>query len=188
MNDWTSEAGIYTWGAEPRLYTQLMEPYPAPEFVVTGMRVGCFPYEALMASTLECFYDPICVNSTVQRISRLPSSAWPEPLDKSKPSRFHPNASIQQLFGENMIEQVNVTKNFSSYYESCAPSRCTYSVKKRNNWIYIFTLFLSLCGGLNMGLRMLAPLLVQFGHHIHTKYIKKEQPHVAAQQAQHGIS
>ena len=185
-NSWTSKAGIYAWGAEPRLYTQLMNPHPPPVFMVTGMRVGCFPYEALVSGTLECFYDSECLNNTARWVSTLPASAWPNSLDRTKPSRFYPNTSIGSLFGENMIEQVNITKNFSDYYDSCAPRYCTYTTKMRKNWIYMLTLLLGLYGGLTVALRTAAPVLIQLGRFIHRKYIKKERSQPTPQNSEQG--
>lgn len=177
VNTWTYNAGIYAWGAEPRIYTQLMNPSPPPVFVVTGMRVGCFPYEALISGTLECFYEPECLNNTARWVSSLPPSAWPKPLDRTRQSRFYPNTSIGLLFDENMVEQVNLRKNFSAYYDSCAPSYCTYTIMRRNSWVYILTLLLGLYGGLTTVLRIAVPRLVQVGRYVHTKYAKHQQLH-----------
>lgn len=174
INSGTYEAGIYDWAAEPRLYTDLTDPYPPPIFVVTGMRVGCFPYEALLSGTLECFYKSECLNGTSRWISTLPSSAWPEPFDRTKPSRFQPSTLIGSLLGANIIDWVNVTKNFSSYYEYCEPDYCTYSINRRKSWISLLTLLLGLYGSLTMALRTVAPLLVQLGHYIHARFIRKE--------------
>jgi hypothetical protein len=151
------------------------------------MRVGCFPYNALINGTLECFYEPECLNGTASWISTLPPSAWPQPLDRTKPSQFYPNTSIGSIFDENMIEQMNITKNFSGYYDYCAPNYCTYTANMRNIWVYMLTLFLGLYGGLIMALRTAAPLLVQLGHYFHTRYIKKEQSHLSPQDSEQGI-
>lgn len=137
------------------------------------MRVECFPYEALISGTLECFYDSRCLNATARWISKLSPSAWPMALNKTMPSRFHRNTWIGVLSDEDMIEEITITKNFSGYYHYCSPSCCTYIMKKHNTFIYMLTLVLSLYGGLTMALRIIVPLLVQCSRILFKRFFKR---------------
>lgn len=151
-----------------------MTPEPAPNFVVTGMRVGCYPYEALLKGTLECFYESECLNNTALWISSLSPFSWPQPLDKMKPSIFYPNTTIASILDANLIEQMNVRKNFSRYYDFCAPNYCSYIVTNRNNRISLLVMLIGLFGGLTVILRKLAPIPIQLGRFIREKFTKKK--------------
>jgi hypothetical protein len=151
------------------------------------MRVGCTPYDALMNSTLECFFDPFCLNATAQIISNLSNADWPKPLNKSKQSRFLFNDSIGSILEYQMIEELNGIRNFSQYYSVCAPLQCTYTFVGYNNFIYVITMMASLFGGLTAILRIMAPTIVQFVRSIQTYFRTRKEPIPQSEEAKLGI-
>jgi hypothetical protein len=158
----TYKAGIYGWAAEPRSLVQMMTPQPPPVFVVPGMHVGCILLNVINKATLECFFDPICLNTTAQWSSSMPVSARPNPLNSSIASRFLPNTSIMMIFEEQMVEKWSTQTNFSGYFTKCAPIECSYTFIQRNHFLFVLTTLIGLFGGLIAALRILSPLLVEF--------------------------
>lgn len=140
----------------------MMTPYPSPIFVVPGMHVGCTLFNVINEATLECFFDPICLNSTAQWISDMPASARPNALNPSAPSHFLPNSSIEKIFKDQMVEKWTTGTNFSSYFATCAPIECTYTFIQRNQAVYVLTTLIGSFGGLMVTLGILALLIVQF--------------------------
>ncbi|CAF2983201.1 unnamed protein product [Rotaria sp. Silwood2] len=123
---------------------------------VMGMMFDCLPSDAVLASSLECFYDKSCL-SLVQ--NHIPMNMRLQPLKTS--SRFLPNFTIQTLLDKLMIEELTTTVLYSSYYTQCNPTYCTYSYTRRFDVLFIFTLTTSAFGGVSVVLRILAPLLVK---------------------------
>ena len=149
-----------------------MEPQPPPIFIIPGMHVGCMPYDALIESNLECFFNSTCLNMTVQLISNLSPSHWPKPLNNSVPSQYLPNETIKNIYRELMSEKWEITKNFSTYYSACAPDECTYTYVESFDLIRVITVLVGLFGGASVALRIMSPFIVRFGQYIH-KHLKK---------------
>ena len=185
----TYKAGIYDWSADFRPYFQMMNPSPPPLFVIPGMKVGCWPYDALSRSTLECFFSAVCLNATAQWISILPPSAWPKPLESSKMTNFLVNSTIKSIMDEQMVDQWNNTVDYAAYYTACAPTECTYTFVGQANFLYTITLLIALVGSLNIALRMIAPLIIKISRSLIEKFSKKKkQPTIFHDNAQQSMS
>ncbi|CAF1286542.1 unnamed protein product, partial [Rotaria sp. Silwood1] len=169
----TYKAGIYKWANKSRPVYQMMDPLPPPVFLIPGMKVGCVPYDAILNSTLECFFSSLCLNTTAQWISTLPSSSWPKPLDSSKLINFLPNSSVASIMDGHMFEELKYKMNFTGYYNACAPSECMRTYTYRNSFFYAIKVLLSLYGGLTVALRSIAPMIVWLGSKVYGKCLKK---------------
>lgn len=179
MKTATYKAGIYDWSAEFQPYSEMMNPSPPALFIIPGMNVGCFPYDALSITTLECFFSSACLNSTAQWISNLPASAWPKPLDISKLTMFRLNSTVASIIDEQMIDQWNNEVDFATYYKICAPAQCTHTFIGYENFFYIVTLLMGLLGSLNIALRIIAPLIIQLSRYLIQRFFKKtNQPNI----------
>ena len=159
-----------------------MDPSPPPIFVIPGMKVGCMPYDAMIDSTLECFFSQSCLNTTARWISNLPPELRPKALDSSKMSQFKPNTPIRHLIDKQMVDQWSNGINFEGYYRSCAPSQCTYTVVQYNSFAYVISLLIGLYGGLTVALRFMAPLIVKFGRSMYENIKARKQSCSHAQQ------
>ena len=189
LNSATYKAGIYDWSADFRPYFQMMNPSPAAIFVIPGMNVGCMPYDAISSSTLECFFSSSCLNTTAQWISNLPSSAWPKSLNSSKLTKFLLNSSIASIMDQQMIDQWNNTVDFDAYYRICAPTYCTYTMIGSENFLYVIALIIGLAGSLNIGFRIMAPLIIQFARFIIRKLSRKpNRPNICPTKTQKSMS
>lgn len=65
---------------------------------------------------------------------------------------------IEQLMVENWTKFIS----YDLYFNSCAPQYCIYSVTERKDVVFLVTSLLGLFGGLNIALRLVIPLLVQW--------------------------
>jgi hypothetical protein len=142
-------------------------------FDIPGLYRGCYVTEALMQSTLECFYDQQCINQ-IQSFLTSSSSMNVTALNLSLPSRYNINSTIKDLVGNLMIEQWSVFSLYEGYYSACQPSQCTYTYEStgntddifytfepRKNIIHIVIILLAIIGGLTAVLRSAVPLLVR---------------------------
>jgi len=68
-----------------------------------------------------------------------------------------------------MIEEWIAPAIYEKYYNACQPTRCTYTIKTRNDIIYIVTTLLGIAGGLITVLRLVVPRLV--------KIVRKKKEH-----------
>ncbi|CAF1046530.1 unnamed protein product [Adineta ricciae] len=143
--DWT---GSYDYGALDSNTAATME----------GFFGGCFALDAALASTLQCLYDVQCLNILRDYFSGFNESAF-KSLDPL-PSSIQENSSVSDLVANLFIDQWSTKINYSSYFEQCAPSLCTYSTTDPINFSYSVTLLLSLYGGLTAILRLVAPFLI----------------------------
>ncbi|CAF2095911.1 unnamed protein product [Rotaria magnacalcarata] len=124
--------------------------------LVRGMRTGCYILEALLQSSLECFYDPICFESMMSYLNS--TVIWNGTvMNRTTPSRFLTTSAIGDILDELMIEIWNWTLKFDDYFAQCRPIACSYTVEARNDAIYIMTTLIGLVGGLVTALKLAVP-------------------------------
>jgi hypothetical protein len=129
---------------------------------LAGLRVGCTPSESFFMSTLECFYDPYCINmiyTSIYQYHGLVSEYHPTALTVES-SRFLINSQVDTLMNELLVEQWLNESSFLSYYKQCAPGSCSYTYTQSVNSIYTVTLILGIYGGLSIALKLISPIVV----------------------------
>ncbi|CAF1411924.1 unnamed protein product [Adineta steineri] len=124
------------------------------EIIIPGMFIGWFPYESILNSTLECFYNETCFS---QISSQINSTDHFSILNSST----NENNTIEYLANQLFIQSWSNESSFESYFHQCHPLKCEYKYETRLNFIYIFTTFLGLVGGLNIVFRLLSPLIIK---------------------------
>ncbi|CAF4085126.1 unnamed protein product, partial [Adineta steineri] len=87
-----------------------------------GMMTGCYPLESLLQTTLQCFYNQSCIDST-NKFAQLNISSL-------KTSQYQVNTTIQLILNNLMIEEYIVNKSYEDYFNQCAPSSCSYNYMK----------------------------------------------------------
>ncbi|CAF1650028.1 unnamed protein product, partial [Adineta ricciae] len=125
-----------------------------PVFVVPGMHRACYIIEALLQSTLECFYNHACL----QRLQSYILSEVPigiTPLNAALKSSYSINSTIKQLLDQLMIEEWTWSSHYEQYYNHCRPVDLTASI--------------GLLGGLVTVLKVMIPLLVQLQQELNFK-------------------
>jgi hypothetical protein len=129
-------------------------------FNIRGLYTGCYVTEALLKSTLECFYDQQCI-SQIQSFLTSSSPMQVTALDSSLPSLYSMSSTIKELVDNLMIEQWSTSSSYERYYNECQPSQCTYNYNStgnvddivytfepRKNIIHIVIILLAIIGGL----------------------------------------
>jgi len=136
--------------------------FPSGEklFDVPGFYIGCYVLEALLQSTLECFYDQKCIND-IQGYFSWSSAINAIALNSSSPSNYSINSTIKDLVGNLMIEQWNVSTMYERYYNECQPTQCTYWIETGNDLISTVTTLFGIVGGLITVLKLIVPRLVK---------------------------
>ena len=130
-----------------------------PVFRVPGMYTGCYIFESLLQSTLECFYNQSCFDKLQSAMSpTIRSNATI--LDPSLASNYSIHSTVSELLASLMVEEWQWTTKYDQYYEACHPTECQYTVVGRNDAIYIVTTVIGLIGGLVTALKIIVPLLV----------------------------
>ena len=152
------------------MWTQL--PILLKRYTVPGLVVGCSATDSLLSSTLECYYHgtdcfAILMNYTKRTyIANVEHPAWfdvQQLRDDDPPtSRFPPRTRISTMVREMMVERWNVSVAYDRFYESCAPSYCSYTTAIRTRPIEVATELVSLVGGLVLLLRMIVPRLAAY--------------------------
>ncbi len=158
---------------------------PDIAYVVPGSTDGCSPIDSLQLSTLECFYsDSDCfsiVMNFIQQtyIANNIDSLWfnPRPLIYDPTlSRFPPNTSIKMILQNMMIERWNISTSYNSFYESCAPSYCTYSQTIHTKTVIgVIVTLISMIGGLVVSLRLITPQFMKFSIYLWTIISKRQR-------------
>jgi hypothetical protein len=132
----------------------------------------CIVIELLLQSNLECFYNQQCINDLQHQISSSSPINVPA-LDKSLPSVYSINETIEKLLDKLMIEQWNISATFENYYNQCQPIKCVYTSEINNDIVYIVTSLFGITGGLITVLKFIIPRLVKF---IRKKREEQQQP------------
>ena len=143
-------------------------------WTLPGITTGCTYYERLLTSDLRCFYNRTCINTFLSLFNvdmpkrlPLPDAAFQfTPLITSRRSKFQPTTKIETLFREFMLEEWIVRPYYEGHYNNCAPSACTYMVKRRSELLNVISTIISFFGGLVVTYRLLVPIAVRFAYWI----------------------
>ncbi|CAF4035310.1 unnamed protein product [Rotaria sordida] len=132
----------------------------SPLFMIPGFQVGCLPQNALLQSTLECFYNQSCLDIVISLTDALRTVSA---LNISNSfSRFSPTTTIGILFDNLMVESWENSTDFAAYFQTCAPKACSYSYLQRFFLTYMIATMASIFGGLSVALRITSPWFVKF--------------------------
>ena len=148
-------AGLYSnlTRDDSYIYEGIMLPLMASSTLISGLYVGCTPLDALMQSTLECFYQYQCLLQLFNRIDI-------QPLNSSMKSIYDIHTKVRFLTEKLFIEQWSNEKDFEFFFHECQPNKCSYSYFTRGNVAFIVATTFSLVGGLFVALKSVAPLLL----------------------------
>ncbi|CAF5070750.1 unnamed protein product, partial [Rotaria sp. Silwood1] len=88
-------------------------------FAVPGFQVGCVPQNALLQSTLQCFYNQSCLDMVITLTGALPNASALNISGSS--SRFDPTTTISVIFDNLMLESWHNSIDFAAYFRAWAP-------------------------------------------------------------------
>jgi hypothetical protein len=132
-------------------------------FIIPGLLKGCYLVEAVRQSSLECFYQELCI-AMIEQFLQAPviDNSSSLPLNSSVESRFNISSSIDELLSKAMTEESNKNVSHAEYFANCEVSSCTYSLTSKFNILYIITTVIGLIGGLTKVFRIIIPRVVKF--------------------------
>ncbi|CAF1412955.1 unnamed protein product [Adineta ricciae] len=156
----------------------IINKYGHVPFYIPGLYYGCYIIEALLQSTLECFYNKTCI-ATIRYIYYNNLNVSMIALDSSSKTRYSVKSTIKELLDQLMIEEWNPSWSYENYYNECQPIECTYIHETKNGIVYIITALFGLVGGLITVLKIVVPRLVKFIRWIIRKWRKKITPQMS---------
>ena len=121
---------------------------------IAGFQTGCYLVDALLKSSLECFYKTAC-------LSRIGTNSIVA-LDGTLLSRYSPNATIGDFLSHMMVEEWNANAAYESYFSMCNASDCTYSYASGGHVVVVMSNMIGLLGGLTIILGVVVPWAVEF--------------------------
>ncbi|CAF1432881.1 unnamed protein product [Rotaria sordida] len=113
-----------------------------------------------MKSTLECFYNLSCMIELDRHFDLSLGSSFN--FSNLNENLNPPNETIETIINKLMVDSWTSNISFSSYYNTCSPSSCTYEYISRNALFFIITIILGICGGLSLGLKLLTLIILRF--------------------------
>ncbi|UJR19355.1 hypothetical protein I4U23_022484 [Adineta vaga] len=129
--------------------------------IILGLMTGCYPLEALLQSSLECFYNETCF-LIMTEINSYYIDASSTILNISTASRFRSDMKFEEILKNLFIEQWSMNISYERYYKVCAPSFCSYSYLESVPISEIIKNLLGLYGGLTIIIQtIVVPLLIQ---------------------------
>ena len=104
-----------------------------------NVTVGCYPLEALLHSTLHCFYHQPCIDA---------DGFFPALNRSEGNSRFNLSVTVEELLQDLMVEEYGMAWSYENYFTECSVTSCSYSYHGRENTVDIVTSLVGLYGGL----------------------------------------
>ena len=139
-----------------------------PNQTIPGLTLSCSPIESVLSSTLECFFDPACIDMLISyRLFEFHDLVLAvnltniTALDVRELQQFLPSTTLDTIISNLFVESWTKSADFTAYYYQCQPDVCTYTYLGRSEPIYIITTVISLLSGLTVILRVLVPSVVK---------------------------
>jgi hypothetical protein len=130
---------------------------PDTLYDIPGFFMGCFRLEALLSSTLECFYNQTYINELITKI--LIAGSYPN-CTALNATRNSPNESIYSVASQLFVDKWSNYSSFNNYYTACAPQSCTYEKMRRRKLLSLVTSIIGMLGGLMTGLKIIFLILL----------------------------
>lgn len=123
-------------------------------FPVPGLVIDCLIVDAVIVSTLECYYSHECIYLLHKEKNRGVT-----PLNATLNEQFSIQSTVKQMLDLMMIDRLKIEIVFESFYNQCRPAYCNYSYSKRFDILFVITTILGIFGGLSFILRNIVPLV-----------------------------
>ncbi|CAF1121633.1 unnamed protein product [Adineta steineri] len=123
--------------------------------------LGCSPLSGFLMSRTAWWYNITYmkhIQATYSMVIHARPSPNIKPLHASISTRFG-DINTEDLLREMLLEKTIKNVYYDRFYKACKPSFCSYTVVQRRTYIVIIFLLISICSGLNQGLRLLVPLI-----------------------------
>ncbi|CAF1660606.1 unnamed protein product, partial [Adineta ricciae] len=132
-----------------------------------GFKLGCYSLETVLLSSLSCFYSRTCIDDyryyTFMYLADLDLifNGTNEVIQlNSSLTRFNINDTVETMAHELFIESWISNVSYEAFFNSCAPSSCTYKNYYRFDILELLAVFLSVYTGLSTVIRFIVPYFV----------------------------
>jgi hypothetical protein len=158
---------------------------------VPGLTKSCSAAETLYFSDFRCFFNQTCLDILLSMFNVDMPNRLPLPtatralvaLNSSESFAFSPNENLDAISGKLFVDTWKLEPDFVGYYSKCAPNLCTYTIKRKMDFVYVITTVIGLLGGLTVIMRLLVPVSVRFIHSIVSRW-KRSSPNKDNQMAE----
>ncbi|CAF1203034.1 unnamed protein product [Adineta ricciae] len=149
------------------------DPTPTVSYLLPEWKQSCSNIDSLLLSNLNCLYSMDCLSRMVRQVKILflltyvshSDPLWFEPrplLYNSTVNHFSPTMSIGEVLNDIMVEDWNPSVSYENFYESCAPTHCTYTKRVRVKSLFeAIVTMISMIGGLMLAVRLCTIVLVK---------------------------
>lgn len=137
------------------------------EYTPPGVVFSCFLLEAILKSSLSCFFSMDCLSRhryltrATDSIEYYMDSSYSMLLNESE-TRFSINDTLETLSNQLFIESWRVNHSYENFFNACAPNYCAYTHRYRFDSLEVLTTLLSVYATLSMVLRLVVPHLITF--------------------------
>ncbi|CAF1006346.1 unnamed protein product [Adineta steineri] len=131
-----------------------------PLYTIPGFYVGCYIDEALLRSTLECYFNQSCLKEFVFYLNHSKSTNIMS-LDSNMISNFNTTSTVGHLVRNLMVDRWLSNDSFQDYFDKCRPSSCFYTLTIITPFIVAVTTSIGIIGGLIKVLRIAVPLIIK---------------------------
>ena len=154
--NWVASAGIHDV-FDPQYRPLCRENVPALMHI-PGLQASCLPLDAILASSLECFYNQTCLN---ELSTFFPTEHRFTAMSVLNTSRFQSNTIVKSMVDHLMVENWTLDISYENYYHQCAPISCTFFREDRFGFLAVITKLIGMLSGLTIVLRLIVPQLLR---------------------------
>ena len=130
-----------------------------PVYTIPNFYLGCYLFDTLLLSTLECFYNESCMLGLDQFLD----SSLRASLEFPALNDYHNSSTetIQMIVDDLMVVYWSSNISYTTYYSTCAPKSCRIEYNGRNTLFTVITIVLGISGGLSIGFKMLTLVILR---------------------------
>jgi hypothetical protein len=169
-DNFTCETGAYIFN-----YDENNQPtdisYTVPDFYTR-----CYPIESLFASTMSCFYTDNSCFTIINNLTNYTGYEVFTLLDPSYPSNFSIDDIMMTLVDQLFIDSWLTTPLYSSYFNQCQPTYCSYTINQRKTVTELLTTITGLIGGLSTIFRLVSPYIISALFYVIYRYRNRHLP------------
>ena len=138
--------------------------YGDPLSYFPGLSIRCRPSHTLYRSKIDWWYNRTALNKILDTYRyATPRNIIAPRINalNSTSSRYSRTGETIELVNRMFVETWDAkSTHFDSFYASCAPSSCSYTIVEQRDILVAFLLVTSVLGGLNEVLRLIVSIVI----------------------------
>ena len=126
-----------------------------PQSSTSGIVSDCLMMNGVLQSSLQCYYNETCLT---QLHPSMPSMGR---LSADNDHQSTMNSTVEDLLDRFLLDQLSIEVDFGRFYRECQPKYCSYSYRRRFDFLYTLTIMVGIFSGLNLVVRFLSPFIAK---------------------------